>query len=163
MPGNLQGFLVFCQQARLVITLITLKVMQKQDHGFIARLNEIADQLGIAPGHGRVTEFGRMFGAKQQTADLWFQGRTKPNPATLKRIVAKARVRSDWLRFGIGEKDMEPAALRPALQGLLKTAEPLPDYKVELAKKFLLTLADSQIDAGNGNGEGPPTKKKSAR
>lgn len=48
--------------------------MTKQRLAYIARLNEICDLMGIAPGRGRQTALAAKFKLKQQTVHLWFTG-----------------------------------------------------------------------------------------
>lgn len=71
-------------------------------------------------------------------------------------MAMQAKVQVDWLVTGREPKYLEKQRLRPALEHLVKVAEPLSDYQVQQLTKIVPALSEPQPGGGGGHDEGSP-------
>lgn len=90
---------------------------------FASRVHELCDELKIAPGHGRQTALGKMFGVTPKAARKWLLGISYPEMALAVTMCNAAGVNVLWLLQGSGPKkgdkvDRPSMLLAEGLQGL---------------------------------------------
>lgn len=135
--------------------------MSKQRVDYVTRLHEVCDLLGITKERGRQTALAAMFKQKQQTVHLWFTGETEPSLDTARAMALKAKVQVDWLVTGREPKFLEKQRLRPALETLIKVAEPLADYQVQQLIKIVPALSEPEPDDDHHDSAASPKKRRS--
>ena len=75
---------------------------------FTRRLNEALDDAGAPPkNEGRQAWVAKQFGVSDVAAFKWMSGATMPRMEKIQRIAERAKVRAEWLQFGVEPKRQE--------------------------------------------------------
>jgi transcriptional regulator with XRE-family HTH domain len=100
----LQPSSVFCQQPISVFTRCNINDMEIDEKiEFAARMNQVADLLGIPPkGKNRQKLLGKKFGVSQESARRWLSGEAYPKTGQAIEIAKRATVSFEWLMTGRG-------------------------------------------------------------
>lgn len=82
---------------------------------FVARLNDVCDEMGIPRERGRQTALGKRFGVTAKAARKWLVGEGYPELELAIRIANDAQVHVTWLLQGVGPKRITPSAASAAV------------------------------------------------
>jgi transcriptional regulator with XRE-family HTH domain len=74
------------------------------DTGFVARLNEVCDDMKLPAKHGRQTALAKVFGVTQGATKKWLSGTSWPGFDHIVAICEWAGVNVNWLVMGAGPK-----------------------------------------------------------
>lgn len=121
MPSSLQSQYPsnFICLPRSILSLMTLG----------ARIRQLRQHHGLTQ-----TQLGALAEVGKATVSLWESDDAVPMTNKLIAMREQLDFSIDWLLTGAGTMNSNQP-IRPALRGLLKAAEPLPDYAVEQLTK----------------------------
>lgn len=98
-------------------------------------MHELCDELGIAPGHGRQTALGKLFGVTPKAARKWLLGISYPEMPLAVAMCERAGVNVLWLLQGSGPKKGDKVD-RPTMM-LAEGLQSLPNDQRLVVLEFL--------------------------
>lgn len=139
----LQPIVVTSQPLIVVLNERSITTMSsKEKEEFSARMNEVADDLGIPEkGKNRQKTLGKRFDVSQEAARKWLAGEGFPSTEKSIEIVKAAEVNYEWFMTGRGPKKYLVEPMPPEVkEWLLKNVTSTPsieqtDETDEVAKK----------------------------
>lgn len=95
--------------------------------GFVARLKEVCDDMGLPPGHGRQTALARQFGVTQGATKKWLGGGAYPTLGKIVQICEWSNTNVNWLVMGAGPKTNSGVDIKTIVLGEAIEAMPPDD------------------------------------
>lgn len=95
--------------------------------GFVARLNEVCDDMKLPTKHGRQTALAKVFGVTQGATKKWLSGASWPGFDNIVAICEWAGVNVNWLVMGAGPKRNDVVETKVLVLGEALEAMPQPD------------------------------------
>lgn len=112
--------------------------------GFVARLNEVCDDMGLPRQHGRQTALAKVFGVTQGATKKWLNGLSWPGFDHIVAICNWAQVNVNWLVMGAGPKRTGPLETKVLVLG--EAIESMPKAERDQVMDFLAFKFEKSAD-----------------
>ncbi len=109
-----------------------------EKYSFAARMNQVADILGIPPkGENRQALMGKMFKVSQEAARKWLAGESMPQMEKSIEICKKANVTIEWLLTGRGIAEYEKTPEAQVLKAMQEMDEATKYQVVKISNSLV--------------------------